>query len=632
MEERPNLKRWLSSLEDIAVSTVESLLQADSNFLKQQKPRIRRQRADLEFNEWGRMINSHAIWSPTSFEAKKFRSRFRLPWILFKMLLLPACREVNMFNKERGSYISVEYKIMIGLRMLAKDNDCDTLEELTGVPKSTVNIIFNQFCKEMNEFFFDKFVNFPEGAELKKIMDVFARVGFPGAVGSMDATHFRWWRCPAEEFNFCKGKYPYATLAVQAVVDHNRRILYLTDVYDGRENDKTITLDDPWCYGIMHNGTFDNIEYKMYDKEGVLRKYYGAYFIVDGGYHKMPCFIDPMHDATEHLDTHWSEFLESVRKDVECTFGILKSRFRYLRNGLDCTTREKANNIIKTCAILHNMLLTYDGLDEFTWQKNTNWDKEDPNMSDDDLYYHQPSAMNVDNLTNQVRSHHAPLVVDTTPMGRRWKGNRRSEYEPLRKALVMHLYYQWMYGQLDWPMRFSPRAKKLHPMKRIGALMNDVVLKSLYEKRADIVLLENGLHYDVGKGLFSSMLLPSAPNGVKLCSFKGDYITKQEYDRRVAAGRGGYCLLTDRKGNDRYLDCYRMMLRKTCLASKANTALNAFNLSTQSAAVNNCSVHVRGENCTLFTKKNTSIPANRELLWAYQTGYVYPTQRTRWSP
>ena len=37
----------------------------------------------------------------------------------------------------------------------------------------------------------------------------------------------------------------------------------------------------------------------------------------------------------------------------------------------------------KTCAILHNMLIVYDGLDVLEW--NTNWEVEDPNMADENI-------------------------------------------------------------------------------------------------------------------------------------------------------------------------------------------------------------------------------------------------------
>ena len=52
-----------------------------------------------------------------------------------------------------------------------------------------------------------------------------------------------------------------------------------------------------------------------------------------------------------------------MRKDVECTFGILKKRWRILKHPVRIRGVEKTDKIWKTCCSLHNMLLQYDGLD-----------------------------------------------------------------------------------------------------------------------------------------------------------------------------------------------------------------------------------------------------------------------------
>jgi hypothetical protein len=49
--------------------------------------------------------------------------------------------------------------------------------------------------------------------------------------------------------------------------------------------------------------------------------------------------------------------LESVRKDVECTFGIIKKRWRVLNNGLLYRKIGICEKIFVTCCCLHNFLL-----------------------------------------------------------------------------------------------------------------------------------------------------------------------------------------------------------------------------------------------------------------------------------
>jgi hypothetical protein len=82
------------------------------------------------------------------------------------------------------------------------------------------------------------------------------------------------------------------------------------------------------------NGSLDDIEYQVFDRTG--RKHWakGGYVISDGGFVNAGVFIDPDHQRMDRDSVIWSEWVESVRKDVECLFGILKARFRFLRNGI----------------------------------------------------------------------------------------------------------------------------------------------------------------------------------------------------------------------------------------------------------------------------------------------------------
>jgi hypothetical protein len=49
--------------------------------------------------------------------------------------------------------------------------------------------------------------------------------------------------------------------------------------------------------------------------------------------------------------------LESVRKDIEGVFGILKQRFHFLKQFNRMHSQKDIDNSFVTCCILHNMLL-----------------------------------------------------------------------------------------------------------------------------------------------------------------------------------------------------------------------------------------------------------------------------------
>lgn len=81
--------------------------------------------------------------------------------------------------------------------------------------------------------------------------------------------------------------------------------------------------------------------------------------------------IEPSKQPITEADIQFSKSLESVRKDVECFFGILKTRFRILKLSLAYQSQKSIDYVFFTCCILHNMLHTYDGMDGL--EANVNW-------------------------------------------------------------------------------------------------------------------------------------------------------------------------------------------------------------------------------------------------------------------
>ena len=108
----------------------------------------------------------------------------------------------------------------------------------------------------------------------------------------------------------------------------------------------------------MHvNASHFTVVSKSINETAVL-KFKGAYFISDGGYHRWPCLIsNPFKHQPEGTDLEvWSQNIESVWKDIECVFGILKKRFLFLKHPI----RIHSPHCIQRCCVLHNILIDYD--------------------------------------------------------------------------------------------------------------------------------------------------------------------------------------------------------------------------------------------------------------------------------
>jgi hypothetical protein len=88
----------------------------------------------------------------------------------------------------------------------------------------------------------------------------------------------------------------------------------------------------------------------------------GAYVIEDNGYLEWSSTVLPLKSTCNRAEMRFSEWPELLRKDVECTLGILKGRWRVRKSGIRVHNTEVADNISLTCCALHNMLLDVDGL------------------------------------------------------------------------------------------------------------------------------------------------------------------------------------------------------------------------------------------------------------------------------
>ena len=320
--------------------------------------------------KWGKMFLDPNVGKPGTKAAKNFRRRWRLPKVVMDHII-ERCREVNLFDISHPHLVRVplEFKVLMAIRVLARGNCADDIAELSDGHESTVNSVFKYFVRKFVYYFYDEYVKIPTGADLEKTMDAYKEVGSPGAMGSMNATHLGWDKCPEALKHLCTGKEKFPTLAFNCVVDHFRQIHYCSEAYLGATNDHQISGDDKYPVALSR-GDYENVEFELYKEDGSLVKCRGGYLICDGGMPKDACFIDPQHHHSSRPAVLFSEWLESIRKDVECTFGILKQRWRFLRNKIQYHEMDVITAAMRCCCILHNMLLVFDGIFKHTVKIN----------------------------------------------------------------------------------------------------------------------------------------------------------------------------------------------------------------------------------------------------------------------
>lgn len=163
--------------------------------------------------------------------------------------------------------------------------------------------------------------------------------------------------------------------------------------------------------------------------------------------------------------------MESIRKDAECTYGIMKKRHRVLKVPSLRHSLDAVNCIARCCGILHNMLLVYDGLDKLG-DDDEHWeivrDITQLHGIDDGVEGFTDSELlndiRMDDIRTRmsavdqmIRNPTVSVVHDNTDRG--LVGNYNNTFDPTEehsgymrrvRALATHMHEQFKKGQLMW--------------------------------------------------------------------------------------------------------------------------------------------------------------------------------------
>jgi hypothetical protein len=101
--------------------------------------------------------------------------------------------------------------------------------------------------------------------------------------------------------------------------------------------------------------------------------------------------------TNSHLHDYFSTLVESIRKDIECVFGILKARWTCLDKGFKYREIETWGQIFLTCAVLHNMMLS-----KMVWEGKPPRLKRGVYLASNGIWLEGPSEMLPLEMTNSA--------------------------------------------------------------------------------------------------------------------------------------------------------------------------------------------------------------------------------------
>lgn len=119
---------------------------------KKQIRRVIQRCSNLWETNWGKMLPNPATADCESREVNEFRRR--IAHRMYRVIIVPLCKDSNVFEMKILSRIPIEFKVLVALRKMGRDNDFDPISELSGIGESTCNNIFRKFVLNLSRHYF----------------------------------------------------------------------------------------------------------------------------------------------------------------------------------------------------------------------------------------------------------------------------------------------------------------------------------------------------------------------------------------------------------------------------------------------------------------------------------------------
>ena len=121
--------------------------------------------------------------------------------------------------------------------------------------------------------------------------------------------------------------------------------------YPGSQNDINVLNKSPLFIQAI-KGESPTVHYTVNGNQ-----YDMGYYLADKIYPEWAVFVKTVSAPQSAEDKLFSLRQESVRKDVECAFGVLQSRFNIVNRPSRLWKQADVINIMQACVILHNMIV-----------------------------------------------------------------------------------------------------------------------------------------------------------------------------------------------------------------------------------------------------------------------------------
>ncbi|KAK3849766.1 hypothetical protein Pcinc_003442 [Petrolisthes cinctipes] len=257
------------------------------------------------------------------------------------MLVTDLVRERITNQTERSRAVTPEMKVLVTLRYLATGKMQLCSGDDLGPSQQTVSRVITEtlFALSRNEIL-SQYFKFPVTLENchTKAVDFQQIAGFPGVIGTIDGTHVRITAPKEFEAEYVNRK-RYHSINVQVVFDATYRILDIVARWPGSVHDARILRESSLNQVVFGRGMVPD----------------GYHLLGDSGYPCKKWLLTPYLRPQPGPQSDYNRAHKKTRNVVERGIGQLKRRFHVLHGEIRVTPTAKVCQIIKVCAMLHNI-------------------------------------------------------------------------------------------------------------------------------------------------------------------------------------------------------------------------------------------------------------------------------------
>lgn len=234
------------------------------------------------------------------------------------------------------------------------------------ISHSAIRLIVYETCLSIWNSFREKHMPMPTTEHLKAIAkDFFTKWNFPNCVGCIDGKHIRI-KCPQNSGSLYYNYKQYFSIVLQGISDASYRFVTVDVGAYGKQSDGGIfSLSN--VYKHLEQNTFN-----IPDNDYIPSTKIMAPFVLlgDDAYPLKSYLLKPY--SKQNLSREERIFnyrLSRARRCIECAFGILVSKWRFLKTELQMYP-EKVDILVKSATLLHNVIIDMEGVPVLTQEQH----------------------------------------------------------------------------------------------------------------------------------------------------------------------------------------------------------------------------------------------------------------------